>query len=122
MSLRMRTFSKQYFGPIISLLLGLALNSVVAAQANPEEGFPTEALPKEIHPPVTVAIQLLDELSAQFSALEIDRDLVTSAQGEREQAALFRYDERALSLLSTFSRVAQSIVENEADQIDRGVA
>ena len=37
MSLRMRTFSKQYFGPIISLLLGLALNSVVAAQANPEE-------------------------------------------------------------------------------------
>ena len=120
MSLRMRTFSKQYFGPIISLLLGLALNSVVAAQANPEEGFPTEALPKEIHPPVTVAIQLLDELSAQFSALEIDRDLVTSAQGEREQAALFRYDERALSLLSTFSRVAQSIVENEADQRDRG--
>lgn len=119
MSLRMRTFSKQYFGSIISLLLGLALNSVLAAQANPEEGFPTEALPTEIHPPVTVAIQLLDELSAQFSALEIDRDLVTSAQGEREQAALFRYDERALSLLSTFSRVAQSIVENEADQIDR---
>ena len=120
MSLRSRTFSKQRFGLIVSMLLGLAFSSVVAAQVNPEESFPTEPFPEEIHPPVTVAIQLLDELSAQFSALELDRDLVISAQGEREQAALFRYDERALSLLSTFSRVAQSIVENEAAQIDRG--
>jgi len=120
MSLRSRTFSKQRFGLIVSMLLGLAFSSVVAAQMNPEESFPTEPFPEEIHPPVTVAIQLLDKLSAQFSALELDRDLVISAQGEREQAALFRYDERALSLLSTFSRVAQSIVENEAAQIDRG--
>ena len=120
MSLRSRTFSKQRFGLIVSMLLGLAFSSVVAAQVNPEESFPTEPFPEEIHPPVTVAIQLLDKLSAQFSALELDRDLVISAQGEREQAALFRYDERALSLLSTFSRVAQSIVENEAAQIDRG--
>jgi len=120
MSLRSRTFSKQRFGPIVSMLLGLALSSVVAAQVNPEEGAPTEPFPEEVHPPVTVAIQLLDELSAQFSALEVDRDLMIGAQGEREQAALFRYDERALSLLSTFSRVAQSIVENEANQIDRG--
>ena len=120
MSLRSRTFSKQRFGLIVSMLLELAFSSVVAAQVNPEESFPTEPFPEEIHPPVTVAIQLLDELSAQFSALELDRDLVISAQGEREQAALFRYDERALSLLSTFSRVAQSIVENEAAQIDRG--
>ena len=70
MSLRSRTFSKQRFGPIVSMLLGLAFSSVVAAQVNPEKSFPTEPFPEEIHPPVTVAIQLLDELSAQFSPVQ----------------------------------------------------